>query len=442
MAAVDPTTEREVTFPRLQAGRGAPSPEEVARHQKARLEGAMVEAVARHGYADTSLRELVAIAGISKSAFYEHFESKQECFFATFDEIVAEAGRRVGEAYRAPGDLRQKFVAGLGVFMRMASEQPEAAALAAVESLTLGAAGVEHRQRASLTFEALIQQSFEHAPSPTPVSPLTVRAIVAGVRGIAYRRLRNREEAELPGLVEQLVDWALGYQGEPGEAVARAMRAAEEPAAAAADGAAGEESPPGWEEPTDSPKSRRLLDARERTYRAAANLAVDQGYAALSIPAISAAAAISNKTFYKEFESKRDAFLAAFEELAGAAFALTAEAMAGAEEQPEAIGRGVRALLEYVAADELFARVAFFELACAGPAAMDRADAVLDDFTALLSPDEKGGPQPIPTVIREAIGSGIWAVIQYEIAHGRRAELAAIAPAVAALATAPLQSSE
>jgi AcrR family transcriptional regulator len=439
MAAVDPATERAVAFPRLQAGRGAPSPENVARHQKARLEGAMVEAVARHGYADTSLRELVAIAGISKSAFYEHFESKQECFFATFDEIVAELGQQVGEAYRAPGDFREKLVAGLQVVMRMASEQPEAAALVAVEALTLGAAGVKYRERASAAFETLIQQSFDHSASPDPVSPLTVRAIVAGIRGVAYRRLRSREEAELPDLVAHLVDWALSYQDEPDEAVVRAMRAAEEPLAAA-DLKAGEAAKPGWEEPTDSRRSRELLSARERTYRAAAKQAVEQGYAALSIPAISAAAAISNKTFYKEFESKRDAFLAAFRELAGEAFAQTSAAMASATERPEALGRGARALLEYVAANELFAHLAFFELACAGPAAMDQADAVLDGFTDLLDPG-KGEGARMPAVTHEAVGSGIWAVIQYEIAHGRRAELAAVAPAVAALAMTPLQSS-
>ena len=42
------------------------------------------------GYADTTLRELVALAGVSKSTFYEHFESKQDCFLATFDDIVDE----------------------------------------------------------------------------------------------------------------------------------------------------------------------------------------------------------------------------------------------------------------------------------------------------------------------------------------------------------------
>ena len=89
------------------------TPERVASQQKARLEAAMVEAVARHGYAGTTLRELVRLAGVSKSTFYEHFDSKQECFLATFDEIISQVTERVGSAYREEGDFREKLVAAV-----------------------------------------------------------------------------------------------------------------------------------------------------------------------------------------------------------------------------------------------------------------------------------------------------------------------------------------
>src|SRR5690242_15072 len=85
-------------FPQLSGGPRRMPAEQVAEHQKARLEGAMVEAVARHGYAGTTLRELVALAGVSKTTFYEHFESKEDCFLATLDAIIAETTRRVGTA--------------------------------------------------------------------------------------------------------------------------------------------------------------------------------------------------------------------------------------------------------------------------------------------------------------------------------------------------------
>ncbi|HSS43063.1 MAG TPA: TetR/AcrR family transcriptional regulator [Solirubrobacterales bacterium] len=419
------------------------TPERVASHQKARLEGAMVEAVARHGFAGTTLRELVALAGVSKSTFYEHFDSKQDCFLSTFDEIVAEVGERVGQAYREHDDFRTRLVAALAAFMDMAVAEPAAARLAAVESLTLGAAGVAHRERGSQAFELMIAQSFEHSPSPGEVPAMTVRAIVGGVRGVVYRRLRAGHQADLPGLVPELVDWALRYQEPDSEAVARACAAAAEPAPlvqATGDEEGGEAEKPGWSEPPDSPRSRAELSQRERIVRAAARVVVEKGYEALSIPTISATAGTSNQTFYEHFRNKRDAFIAAFEILSGQVLAASAAAFATAGDRPEAIGVGLRAMLENIAADELFARLAFFELPTAGPAALDFADTAMDAFTAYLTPELRpsGIPGSVSGPILEAIGSGIWAAIQHEIAHGRTAELPAKAPEITRIALAPL----
>jgi len=412
--------------------------DQVARHQKARLEGAMVEAVARHGFAGTTLRELVSLAGVSKSTFYEHFESKQDCFLATFDEIVSQLALRVGDAYRSGGDFRERLVAGLRAFMDLAVEEPAAASLAAVESLTLGAAGVEHRERASEAFEALIQQSFDSSPSDAVVAPVAVWAIVGGVRGVAYRRLRQNKPEELPPLVDELADWALRYQRPDSEITQRGMAAASRPSAPP-EQSEEETNVPGWDEPPDSRISRRTLTQRERIIRGAARVVVESGYAALSIPSISGAAGISNQTFYEHFDSKRDAFLAAFDVLVGQAFEAGAVAFAREGDQPEAVGAGMRALLEYIAADELFARLAFFELPTAGPVALDRADAMMDNFGAFLDqgrmPASLG--EPLSTAILEAIPTGTWATIQHEIAHGRREGLPELAPELTRIALAP-----
>lgn len=423
-------------FSRLPAGRGKLSPEDVARHQKARLQGAMVEAVARHGYSDTTLGELVSLASVSKTTFYDHFQSKEDCFLSAFDEIVEELARRVATAYRQPGDFRDKLLAATGVFLATAEEEPAAARLAAVDSLTLGAAGVAHRERASAAFEVLIRQSFEHSPEARPMPETTVRAVVGGIRGVAYRKLRHGRPAELPGLNEELVDWALGYQKADTKAVEQAMAAAARPLPRLS----GHEEAVPWEEPPDSKLSRASLSQRERIIRGTARVAVENSYGALSIPAISAAAGVSNQTFYEFFTSKRDAFLAAFQEIAGRAQGLTVEAMTTAADPLDAIGIGVRALLEHIAENELFARLAFFELAMAGPTAMDHADAVLDHFTALIDPGAAAGRRSgsASETIREAIGSGIWNVIQHEIFHGKRADLPNLAPEITRLALAPL----
>jgi AcrR family transcriptional regulator len=433
----------EPLFPRLASGPGQMTPERVARHQKARLEGAMVEAVARHGFAGTTLRELVALAGVSKTTFYEHFDSKQDCFLSTFDEIVAEIGERVGQAYREHDDFRTRLVAGLSTFMDLTAAEPAAARLAAVESLTLGAAGVAHRERGSQAFELMIAQSFEHSSSEREVPAMTVRAIVGGIRGVVYRRLRAGEQAELPGLVPELVDWALRYQEPDSEAVARACAAAAEPAPrvqGTGDEKGDEAEKPGWSEPPDSPRSRAELSQRERIVRAAARVVVEKGYEALSIPTISATAGTSNQTFYEHFRNKREPFIAAFEILSGEVLRETAAAFAAAGDWPEAIGAGIRAMLEHIATNQLFARLAFFELPTAGPAALDYADTAMDGFTSFLTPEllPSGVEGSVSSPIREAVGSGIWAAIQHEIAHGREAELPEQAPEIARIALAPL----
>jgi AcrR family transcriptional regulator len=395
----------------------------------------MVEAVARHGYAGTTLRELVRLAGVSKTTFYEHFDSKQECFLATFDEIISQVTARVSVAYREDGDFRDKLVAALTCFMELTVNEPEAAMLTAVESLTLGEAGVAHRERGSAAFELMISQSFEHSPSKIEVSPATIRAIAAGIRGVVYRRLRAGKVEELPDVVEELVDWALEYQQPDSEAVKLAVSAAAEPKASDED----EEPVLDWKEPPDSPRSRSELTQRERIVRAVGQLVVEKGYETLSIPAISAKAGTSNQTFYEHFSNKREAFLAAFEASASEGLIVTATAFEAGGDSPEALGWAIRAILEHVAGNELFAQLTFFDLQTAGPVALDRADTAMDSFTAFLRPGiaPKGVDKPAPEAVLQAVGSGVWSVIQHELVVGNAESLPDMASELARIALTP-----
>jgi AcrR family transcriptional regulator len=425
----------EPLFPAVTAELRGLAPDHVARNQRRRLEAAMVEAVARHGYGGTTLRELVRLAGVSKTTFYEHFDSKQECFLATFDEIVSQVTERVSAAYREGGDFRERLVAALNVFMNLTVTEPDAAMLTAVESLTLGAAGVAHRERGSEAFELLIRQSFEHSPAKGEVSARTIRAIAAGIRGVVYRRLRTGKVEELPGLVDELVDWALEYQRPDGDAVRLAAAAAAKPLAACAD----EDDGLDWREPPDSPRSRTELTQRERIVRAVGQLVVEKGFETLSIPAISAKAGTSNQTFYEHFSNKREAFLAAFDASASEGLLVTTAAFEAAGDSPEAVGAAIRAVLEHISRHELFAQLTFFDLQTAGPVALDRADAVMDSFTSFLRPGiaPKGVDNQATEALLQAVGSGAWSVIQHELVLGNRASLPDLAPELVRIVLTP-----
>jgi AcrR family transcriptional regulator len=399
----------------------------------------MVEAVARHGFAATTVHELVGLAGVSKSTFYDHFESKEACFLAALDAAVAETARRLAAAAAVPGGLRERMRAGLAAFFELVVAEPAVASLAAVESLTLGSAGVAHREAASEIFEAVAREGFRDSSEGGAVSETTVRAIVNGIAGIVYRRLRAGRTEELPGMVEELVGWALSYRQADSAAVGRAMAAAREPVPDKT--VADPRGRPAWEEPADSPASRETLTQRERIVRGAAQVVVARGYGALSIPAISAAAGTSNQTFYEHFSSKRDAFLAAFEAIAAEALGRALGAFEGEEDGARAVGAGLRALAEHIAAHRIFARLAFLELPAAGPVALDRADRIMDEVSAFLgprlAPGATGGPAAEARL--EAIATGIWAVIQREVANERADSLGALAPELARIALVPLQ---
>ncbi|HET7417630.1 MAG TPA: TetR/AcrR family transcriptional regulator [Solirubrobacterales bacterium] len=411
--------------------------DEVEQHQRTRLEGAMVEVVARHGFAPTTVRELVTLAGVSKSTFYDHFGSKEECFLAAFDRISAELTAEVTAAYEDAEDPSARPAAALRRFMDLVMEEPHRAAFVTVDSFTLGTAALARRERVWEACEAMVSRYFSEAEPEAAVSEHAVRAIITGTTGVIYRHLRAGTTEELPELVKPLIRWALSYAKPDSEVVRRAVVAAEQPLPPSP--ATETEALP-WTEPPDSPRSRATLSQRERIIRGAARVVAERGYGALSIPAISAAAGTSNQTFYEHFKSKRDPFLAAYENLSSAALEASSAPLQEEHAGPEALGRGLRTLTEYLAANPIYAKLAFFELPTAGPPALDRADRTMDLLISFLEPGRapEGIGGPAPRVVLDATTAGIWFLIQREIGSDRADSLPELAPEMARLALAPL----
>jgi AcrR family transcriptional regulator len=124
----------------------------------------MIEAVARYGYEGTKLSHLVALAGVSNTTFYEQFETIEQCFLATFDEIVARASKQVGQAYRSKTDFEDRLRAAFEAYVDFVIAEPAANSLVLVDSLALGSAGVAHRNGAAEAFDLMYRQSFDQAP--------------------------------------------------------------------------------------------------------------------------------------------------------------------------------------------------------------------------------------------------------------------------------------
>ena len=418
-------------------GRTKRSPEETAQNHRARLMGAMMHAVEQHGYPGTTLQELVTLAGVSNTTFYQQFDSIPDCFLATFDEIVAQASERIEGAYRSKSDFRERLHAAFEELMDICVEEPAATHLVLIDSLSLGAAGVARRQRMSETFELMFRQSFGQVPERGEVSDPTIRAIVGGIRGIVQRRMRSGEVEQLRDDIDELLDWGMSYQ-RPGGASGLALPDAQPmPSASKAGEQAADEEV--WDERPDSIRSRATLTQRERIVRAAAMVVAERGYSKLSIPAITGAAGVSNQTFYEHFSSAHEAFLEALDVLGRRAAASVVAAIEAQEGWVDAIIAGLASAVgapRRKPADR--------------PAPLHRGDrggvgGAGSRLAARRQPDRpvrfprrtrRGGP-PLPDVVVEAISGGMYAVIQYEVAEGRTEALPELLPEIAFVALAP-----
>ncbi len=75
--------------------------------QRWRLLEAITEVTAKLGYADATVADVIAGAGVSRKAFYEHFTDKEHCFLTAYDVL----SERVLAAMVSAGGARRSSAA-------------------------------------------------------------------------------------------------------------------------------------------------------------------------------------------------------------------------------------------------------------------------------------------------------------------------------------------
>ena len=98
------------------------APREIEVHQRARIYGATVEAVARAGYDGVTVRQVIGLAGVSRRSFYEQFANRHDCFLQTARTIAERELRRAREACAAEqGCAERSLAAGISSRTRFAN---------------------------------------------------------------------------------------------------------------------------------------------------------------------------------------------------------------------------------------------------------------------------------------------------------------------------------
>jgi AcrR family transcriptional regulator len=431
--------QSEALYGKLKPGPGLPA-SDVAAHQCARIQSAMVDIVAERGYGAVKVRELVLLAGVSSRAFYENFGSKEDCFLRTYDLVVRGTTRRIIASQAGERDWRERPRLIFAAFARELESEP-AAARFALEARAAGPAALEQVRRAESTFEAMLGESFARAPDGIVVPPVVIEGMIAGVARVAGNRLLVGRESELPGLTDELADWGLCYPGKfAGQLVKLDLGSV-------------------WRNtmfepltiPAGSPESGTAVPTGDRAVilTAVAKLASANGYRNLTVPRIRSGAGVSRAKFDSHFSGVEECFVAALDQRAGEAIAQAARAQSAGRTASGGTYRAIAALCDQIAGDPVLAGLFLtndFSSKSPGDRSRRRIMAAFaDEFVESGPPD-----QAASTLGAEATAGATWGIFHRHMIRdwAQRREVAAsisfmaLAPTIGGQAAAAAIRSE
>ena len=183
---------------------------------------------------------------------------------------------------------------------------------------------------------------------------------------------------------------------------------------------------------------------RARIVTALAEETMDRGYRAVTVADIVRRAGIARNTFYDNFSSKEDCFLATQDYAVEESLRRVVEAAAEVEGWEARLAAGLGAFLKYVAEEPALARTCIVEALSAGDAAQERYEQSLQAFVPLLRIGREYSPHgdDLPDTLEETIIGGIFWVIYQRIVLGETERIESLLPDLVDFALTPYIGAE
>jgi AcrR family transcriptional regulator len=372
---------------KLRPGRGTPR-EEAERNQRERLFAAMVATVAAKGYEATTVADLVKLSGVSRSAFYKHFEDKQACFLAAVEAMVEPALKKLGADESAPPGM-ERARAAFESLIQTVVDQPAAAKMCVVEVYAAGAEGAALVDRLIESSTDLAAALFEQVPERQGIPRELVRSIVGGIQKTIHKRLYRGQEEELLELVPQLWDWIFCYPVPPGPLKARRRRTVRA---------------------LPFEERQKVANPPERLLRALAAVVAEKGYPDTTVAEVVERASTSQRTFYEHFKNKEDAIVAALDSGSAHMLAAALPAFRRAPDWKHAVHDTIEAMFCWGAEEPEYARMGGKEMYAAGTRALDQREVVTEGMEGLLAPGYELKPDT-PPIAAEAVGGALYELL-------------------------------
>jgi AcrR family transcriptional regulator len=206
----EPGTQPDAQSPelaRLPPGRHGLPREFVVQNQRDRLTAGMIAVVAERGYHAATITGIAAAAGVSRRTFYAYFDSKEDCYLATYD-IIAEHLYEVGaEAAATEQSWPRRVRAVLAAVLGSLAANPDLARFVLIEPNRTGGRIAGRLRTATEPGLAELDRSL---PKDVKAPSREVQnALLAGMVALIARLVEAGEGERLEGLLPELAELLL-----------------------------------------------------------------------------------------------------------------------------------------------------------------------------------------------------------------------------------------
>lgn len=187
------------------------------------------------------------------------------------------------------------------------------------------------------------------------------------------------------------------------------------------------------------PREFIVRHQRARITKALAEEVSAKGYRAVAVGDIVKRAGIARNTFYENFRSKEDCFLAVQEQATSAALERVVAAAGAFERWPEQVRAGLAAFLDYVVAEPALARACIVEGVSAGPAAAKYYEESQQPFVSLFRLGRAVSPRgaELPETLEEAVVGGVFWIVYQRLSLGEVEAIPGLLPELLEFTLAP-----
>jgi AcrR family transcriptional regulator len=170
----------------------------------------------------------------------------------------------------------------------------------------------------------------------------------------------------------------------------------------------------------------------------------EKGFRAMTVADVVKRAGISRKTFYENFNSKEDCFLAAQEHAMLTALNRVVEAAGTDQSWPRRVHAGLAAFLEYVAEEPALAKTCMVEALAVSPSSMGYYDESQQAFVSLfrLGRDVSLQGKELPETLEEAIVGGVFWIVYQRLVAAEAETVTELLPELVEFVLAPYLGSE